>query len=230
LISNITTGAPQIVPNQIRSIQNRYEIVTPNTALPITLALVKQYLRLDLTNTGEDEILTLFVKTALELFEKYTNRILLRTVFKAFKDQFYSPQFDLIRSPFVSLTSYEYRVSGILTPVDPTLFYVTNETDYSRIILKEDKVYPTDIDNQKQSIEIVFTAGIADASDIFPSDISVALLQTVSALYENRGDCATSTINVENLPANVVSIYNKYRIINIVAPNYREGVFSGYLY
>lgn len=217
-------GVAQVAPTDIRAISRNYKVITPPSSLPVTLLLVKQYLRLDITDTVEDEILTLFIETAISLFEKFTHRILLQTEFKTFRDQFYSVQFDLLRSPFVSLTSFEYKVSGLLTTVPADLYYLTDENFYSRIILQRDQVWPTDIDIEKQAIEIVFKSGIGDVGNVIPKDITTALLQTVANLYENRGDCNSSTLEKEMLPRNVIAIYNKYRILNVVAPNYRESI------
>ncbi len=217
-------GSLQRSPNRLSVTANFYEVIVPPNVLAVDLDTVKLYLRLDVADTGEDSILTLFVDTAVELFEKYTGRTLFQTTFRTFRDQFFSRQFVLIRAPLVTFLTFDYIKNGILTPVDPSIFYTTNEDPYSRIILKVDEVFPTDIDIEKQAIQITFIAGIADNSNVYPNDIKIGLLQLIAFLYENRGDCNLATLGVEKLPASSVAIFNKYRIFNIVSPNYQEAI------
>jgi hypothetical protein len=100
--------------------------------------------------------------------------------------------------------------------VDASLFYVTLEGDYSKLVLKNDKAYPSDIDNQIQSVEIDFVAGYAATAATWPverTDLILALLNHLAAVYENRGDCDLA--NTESLlPATSRGIYDLCRIMD----------------
>ena len=56
----------------------------------------------------------------------------------------------------------------------------------------KDKTFPV-VDTRKQAVEIIFVVGYGAADTDMPEDAKQALLQMVSYLYENRGDCANST-------------------------------------
>ena len=128
---------------------------------------------------------------------------------------FFAPAIELRRSPFSSLVTFKYSVDGSFVDVDSSLYYVLIEQDYSRIILKENESYPQNGDDILNMIEIVFFAGYGNP---FPtpkySDIQIAILNHIAALYENRGDCDTASI-AKTLPATSRSIYDSYRIIEI---------------
>jgi hypothetical protein len=122
------------------------------------------------------------------------------------------------RSPFKSLTAFEYLVDGTFTAVDSTLYYTTQEPDYSRILLKDQATYPTDKDIQLQSIRIDFVAGYettsSDLSNNHP-ELYLAILNHIAALYENRGDCDLASV-ASSLPNTSKLLYDSIKIIESV--------------
>jgi uncharacterized phiE125 gp8 family phage protein len=99
------------------------------------------------------------------------------------------------------------------------LYYITDETGFSRIALKDGEEYPTDIDERMQAIKIEFTAGYGTTGADVPADLRLALLEHITKSYENRGDCDAdiSTDIIEAfLPQEVRGIYEMYRIQDLV--------------
>ncbi|MGD9276245.1 MAG: head-tail connector protein [Candidatus Pacearchaeota archaeon] len=190
-----------------------YHIITPPATTPVTLAEVKEHLKLDPTDTSQDTYLTFLIKAATKFGEDYTRRIFINTGFRTYRD-FFECCIKLRRSKLQSLDLYEYLVDSLFTTVTSTLYYVTDEVDFSKIVLKNDQHYPIDIDEQLQAIKIEFTAGYGTSETDVPDDIRLALLNHLAAVYENKGDCDQASI-MKLLPATSNAIYQMYRIYDL---------------
>lgn len=194
-----------------------YKITVPPVGLPVSLLEVKEHLRLGLDDTSQDSYLTFLIESAWLCFEKITKRTLLETTFET-KRNFLTPAIQLRRSPFIELVSFRHAVfegAFIDPPVDPSLFYIFEKNEYSYILLREGKSYPTDGLDRLQIVTIEFKAGFENPLSPEHSDIKLALLNHISALYENRGDCDKASI-ASSLPNTSRAIYNKYKILEII--------------
>jgi len=212
---------PLFMPNRRFSKVYTYDVLTPPAELPVSLALVKEHLRLDSADTSQDAYLTLLINASRQFFEKFTNRILINTQFRTFFDCF-QQSFELARSRLVTLDAYEYLVDGTFTAVDPSIFYATFERNYSRVIIEEVDNFPTDKDDRFQSIRIDLTSGFGAADTDIPSDIQIGLLNQIASLYENRGDCgACDCSDISNLPVATQNVYRQYRIETVYGQPYR---------
>ncbi len=173
-----------------------YFVTVPPVGQIMTLDQLKA--ALNITTDDDDALLTIYLDAATQYAENFTRRDYLARTYETFRDYFdYSNQwcypvtnyrndnFLLTKSTVNSIVSFEYTVSGVLTPVDSSLWYLTRDQDFSRIVLVDEMDWPTDGDNRLQGIKIVFTAGISPA----PNDIIVAIQQIVADMYANRGDC-----------------------------------------
>lgn len=191
-----------------------YFVDVPPVNLPVTLATVKEWLKLDSTDTSQDALLTLLIESATLCAQDISDRILITTTFLTYRNSFRS-SIELRRSVFQSLVSFKYTVSSTLTDVDSSLFYTTFEKDFSKIILKVNSEYPTDGDDILQGIQIKFKAGYGDDPANVPSNLRLAILNHLTAFYENRGDCDLASAE-KSLPNTSREIYNKYKILEIV--------------
>jgi len=197
-----------------------YFVITPPVALPVTLAHVKEHLRLDPDDDTQNTYLTLLINAAAGFCEEYTRRTLINTGFRTFRN-FFAGTIELLRSPLVSLDAFEYSVDGSFVAVDSNFYYMIQEIDYSKIILRNSVYYPTDGDDILQMIRIEFTAGYGTASTDIPSKLYLAILNHIAALYENHGDCDVDSVNFEmqlmnNLPVTSRMIYNNFKIHNLI--------------
>jgi len=191
-----------------------YKVLVAPTELAVTLAEVKTHLRLDIASTAQDAYLTSLIKAATLIGEKYTKRIFINTKFLTYRD-FFSDCIELKKSRFQILHSFKYSVNYSLIDVDPNLYYTTDETDFSKIILKEESQYPDDIDNKLQSIAIEFTAGYGINNTFVPADVKEALLSHIAAMYEDRGDCNLLSSAESALPQTTKDFYYMIRIWDI---------------
>ena len=195
-----------------------YHVVTPPAELPVTLAEVKEHLKLDPGDTTQDDYLTFLITSITKYAEKYTKRTFINTKFRTYRDIF-TDYIKLRRGKLQTIDLFEYLVDDIYTTVSTDLFYVTDETAFSRIVRKANEEYPTNIDDQMQAIKIEFTAGYGTTEADVPADLRLALLEHIAKSYENRGDCDAdiSTDVIEAfLPQEVRGIYEMYRIQDLV--------------
>ena len=198
-----------------------YKVTIEPVNLPISIALLKEHVKLDPADTSQDTYLELIIKAASGYCEKYTARTLINTTYETYRDDFSSNCMQLRRSPLSSLTSVEYLVSDVLTTVDDTTYYITDSQSYPVIYIKSDEAWPTDIDDRKQSVVITFVAGYGADDTSIPDDLKLALLNHCAKMYENRGDCSNDVSMSSDsciksyLPTETKMIYDMYRIHNI---------------
>lgn len=200
-----------------------YEVITPPAIYPISLADVKDHLKLDPNDDSQDLYLEFLICSVTKYGESYMKRIFINTKFRTYRDIF-NNYIKLRRSKLQSLDLFEYLVNDVFTTVPADLYYNTDETGFSKIVLKADEFYPTDIDDRMQAIKIEFTAGYGEEENDVPCDLRLALLNHIAKVYENRGDCdadISTTDNIEKfLPQTVLGIYEMYRIRDYVGDCY----------
>lgn len=209
------------LPNLRNTQVETYFVTVPPAELPISLALVKEHLKLSLLDNTQDQYLTLLIKASSDFFEKYTNRTLINTTFITYYDKF-RQSFELFKSKLQTVESFEYSSDGSLVSVDPSIYYVTQEDTYSRIIIPYITNFPKNVDDIYQAISVEFIAGYGETQDDIPSDIQLALLNQIAYMYENRGDCDfCGCSDLQMLPINVQNIYNQYRILSAFGSPFR---------
>lgn len=198
-----------------------YIVLEEAANLAVSLTTVKTWLKLDTANSPSDPELTLLIRAATEYAEAFTKRTFINTKFRTYRD-FFQCCIELRRSKLREINSYQYSKDDTFIDVDSSLYYSTDEKDFSRIMLKEDKSYPTDIDNRLQAVRIDFTAGYGLNETDIPDSLRVALLKHIGAYNENAGDCDDDLVKsganflmTTAVPAASLDIYKKYRIADI---------------
>lgn len=199
-----------------------YTIVTAPVTPPLAVTLdeVKDWLRIDNADCKVDNQLTMLIKAAQQSFESYTKLTLFHTKFKTTRDYF-GQDWELRRGTIQSINRFEYKVGGILTAVDPSIYFLHKHSHigFGYIALKENQSWPLNNDCEKDSIEIDFTAGIAADYKTIPYDIKLAILNTVNCMNAHRGDCSASEecspVYAMGLSRSALAIADKYKIIDI---------------
>lgn len=206
-----------------------YKVIAGPDELPVTLQQVKDQLRI--FDDDNDDLLTLYIEAATEYAEQFTRIDFITRTYETFRDFFpgalnyygyyaiypyYSGNigFEIRRSPLQSVEKIEYYSQGVLTLVDPSIYYNTLQQEYSVILSKDDEFWPNDADEQLQTILITFKNGIGDTSDDIPANIQLAIMQIVTAMYENRGDCAVCDC-AQFAPATAMHLLKQIRIENL---------------
>jgi len=191
-----------------------YLVVTPPDELAVSLALVKEHLKLDLSDTSQDTYLTLLIRAVTSTIEKYTGRTLINTEFKTYRECF-TNSFLIKRSKLQSITFIKYYTDSVLTEVDSDIYYISDETDFASIFLAEGDSWPSDVDDRVQPIAIQFIAGYGDTQVDIPYDLQIVLLDAIAYFYENRGDCSDgcSLIDAAFLPKGIQQALHFFKIM-----------------
>jgi uncharacterized phiE125 gp8 family phage protein len=187
--------------------QKTIQIVTPPASEPLTLAEVKEFLRVD--HSDDDATLAIFITAARQLCESYTRMALLPTTFEEFFDDFpqysgdYKDEIRLSRSP-VSAVTYVKYIDGNETTI------TANAADYKiDTISRPARISP---DNgwfgTYETINAVFVryvAGFANAAAV-PAPLKHGMMLVIGDMYENRTD------SVKRLPTASEYLWNPYRV------------------
>lgn len=183
-----------------------YELVAYATS-PVLLATAKSFMRV--TSTAEDTLIQSLIDAATEWCEDYTGRQFRENTWQLSLDEFYD-RIDIRRSPVKEITSITHIVSGAPVTVDASTYYLKNLTQLSEVLLVDGKAWPTNTDVREQAIVISFTSAVyARALSRFTN----AVLQLVSYLYENRGDCDCGIDSA--IASGATKILNQFRIVRV---------------
>jgi uncharacterized phiE125 gp8 family phage protein len=189
--------------------QKTIQVVTPPASEPLTLAEVKEFLRVD--HSDDDATLAIFIAAARQLCESYTRLALMPTTFEEYFDDFptysgdYKDEIHLSRSP-VSAVTYVKYIDGNETTI------TANAADYKTdLISRPARISP---DNgwfgTYETINAVFiryVAGFADAASV-PAPLKHGMLLIIGDMYENRTD------SVKRLPTAAEYLWNPYRVFS----------------
>lgn len=173
----------------------KYTVLSQSSTTIVDLTTLKN--ALNITTDVDDSLLSLYLSAATSFAENFTRLELIQKQFQTYRDYFdrsniYASPFTdytddnflLTRSDISTLDSFEYLVDGVWTTVSSTLYDFIDIGDYKRIVKKVGQQFPTDKDDQLQSIKITFTS-----TPTVSNDIITAVMMIVADLYANRGDC-----------------------------------------
>jgi hypothetical protein len=207
-----------------------FELLTPPSEEPLTLAETKEYLRV--TGSDEDTLITNLIKAARIFVEKYTKMTLIDSVWSLWMDDIprcsqRKPWWDGVKQGSINdLIKYSDRIviqKYPISAVNSFKYYDRGDTEYTfdadnyisdlvatppKITLKYNAVWPSDLRISK-GISINLNAGYADRSSV-PEDIRQGLLYCVAVLYENRGCDGT-----DKLKTKAGHIFDQYRLLRI---------------
>ena len=161
-----------------------YQITVEPATEPITLAEVKEHLRVDFAD--EDDYINTLITTGRKYCESYTNKVFITQTWR--QNMAYFPNVIQLKvSPVVSLTSLKYYDTD---EVQQTI--TDNSNNFQKDFLSDTATIHEGLTNAFPSIgstinpiEIITVCGYGAASDV-PDDIKHAIKLMVSHLYENR--------------------------------------------
>jgi hypothetical protein len=205
-----------------------YDLITGTSTLVVTLDEVKAQLRI--SGNTEDSYLTNLILSATNYFELKSGRDLINKTYATYPDNFpgnsggYAPVLYgsyyglgspilLKKSRLQSVTSIEYYKDDALVTFSSSNYYFTKEANnWPQIFLKQDSNWPTDLDNRAQAVKITFVCGFGTTAADVPMSIKQCLLQMITYLYENRGDCGG---DCAKLPAFIQSSILTWKIFDL---------------
>ncbi len=161
----------------------RYELID-NGDLPITLKRAKEYLKLESANDSDNSTIQDMIATVIQHGERYVGRDFRPKTWVLTLDGFVD-RICLRKSQVASITSVKYLVSGTLTSIATSVWYLKKGYEFSEILLKDGQTWPTDIDTIEAGIEIIFVT----ETPRYIEQYKIGALEHLAYLYQNRGDC-----------------------------------------
>ncbi|MDW7658134.1 MAG: head-tail connector protein [Bacillota bacterium] len=182
------------------------KIITPVDTEPVSLAEVRQHLRLPDEPT-EDDLLLNLVKTARAYCENFTRRALAEQTLEMYLDRFsVNSSIMLPCPPLQSVMEIGYKDStGTETILPASNYIVVTDREPGRVMTVYGMSWPVFTPFPAAPIRIRFVAGYA----ILPELIRQALLLLVGHWYENRE--ATGTAK-DQTAFSVHALLSPYRV------------------
>ena len=181
-----------------------YRISLKDPVSALDLARVKNYLKIDLGQTQDDDLILQLISAAASVFEAYTHQDLVFTIydvkctgFPNFINSFFGCRSDrdcisIRKAPLIILSEIRFFKDGdfILWPATEYNVNVGSEAAYPFVTPVKD--WPI-TDCHPRPVEMDITVGLRTTpgagANTIPLAIRVGLEQHIAAMYENRGDC-----------------------------------------
>lgn len=186
------------------------KIVTSPAALAVSVADMKEYLRVDTNN--DDDLIQSFIESATEYIKQYIRRSLITETLELTMDGFgaaeydpllklgsgvhtgsyvylsgYGNEFDLPFNPIQSITSIKTYDRDNTESTFPSASYELDETG-GRVYLNEGYTWPSNL-RHREAVKVRYVAGYGDASTDIPAPIIQAIKLYVGKMYDCREAC-----------------------------------------
>jgi len=171
-----------------------YKITSYSSVLPVSLADMKDWLKIEQTDTSEEGLLTSLIKTAATEVESYCNRALLtQTVVMTFDTL---GEFELMRNPVNSITHIKYKdADGEIQTLSTDIYDLDIYAYPNRIKLKHDQDFPS-CSTEKNNVVVTYSAGYGAAAVNIPSGLADIIKIKVAQMYTNRENVAHKYISM----------------------------------
>jgi len=182
-------------------------LVQAPTEEPVTVAEMKDYLRVD--TTTDDELIAALITAAREEIEDWTRRKFLTQTWDYFPQRF--PSANYITVPFGNLKTVTYvkhsDTDNVVTTMTAGTDYIveTNGDQHGRIVLPYGETWPSGPFYPSNPIIIRFVCGWTTRTSV-PGKIRTAIKLRVAARYEDRGESVIGQSVVENKAAEMLIV------------------------
>lgn len=161
-------------------------VKTEPASEPLTLAQVKEYLKLESDFTDEDFVLNNLISDARIFAEKRCCRSIIKQVRTQYMDGFplcdsiqimYGPLFDNV----VAVRYYDDN--DTLQVMSPSDYWVDSTSDIGRVVVKNS--WPS-VKSRPNAVEIEYNAGYGESPSDVPASLRTAMMYYIAHFYENR--------------------------------------------
>ena len=215
----------------MNSFRGRYKVITQQPATNIiSIAELKNRLKIPSNVTSVDSSLTDSLKAAVDEFMDYTQSGLLDTVFSCDLYGFSNANLRYIDCDEVylyqnnihTLNKIEYAKDGVLTTLSQDVYNFSQQAYKATLSLKSNKdwVDASNFDEQYNNdplgvVKIEFVSGFGATSANIPAKIKNALVSFVTYYYNNTGDCGDCGNGNPNQFYRLISEYEYYSAIDL---------------
>jgi len=181
------------------------ELVTDASVEPVTLAEMKDFMKVDLTD--EEDIITSLIKSARISIEKYCGIGLISKTY----DYYFDKAEDVIKiplPPLQSITTFAYNDTTYTeTEISSSYYKVfTFDNNKGEVIKLQTFTYPSNIPDYR-AFRIRFVNGYGATANTVPETLKQALKLTVSHWFENRES--------QELPSEAIRLLQQFKIYKI---------------
>ncbi len=179
----------------------RTTVVTAAAADPVSIAELKEFLRID--DNSEAATLEILLKTAVREAEAWTHRAFITRVLRSWFD-FTPPNdssFQIPYSPVTAIASLKsYDDDDTETEMDSTTYIADIISEPPRLALRRGSTWPTAL-RPINAIAIQYTAGYGAATAV-PEGLKQAILMICAHYYEGRDSqkLADTFVAVDKMP------------------------------
>lgn len=178
-------------------------LITAPTVEPVSLAEVKEWLKVDDDLTGEDATLQAMIVGVRNHLDGHSGRLgrAINTQTWRLDLPCFKTRIKLPLPPLQSVSSVKYYdTDGTLQTVATSVYEViTNGTSGGYIHLLGDQSWPTDIDTDRdEPVQITFVAGYGGSWNDVPQGLRNAMCFMIADHFENRGEKIIGSSVVEN--------------------------------
>lgn len=164
-----------------------YRITTGPVAEPVSLKIVKDWLKLD-DISADDDIVLMLMASARDYVERHTGQAMMQQTVEEVMD--YWPvrtgELTLALAPVASITSIQYRndTDGTYTTWNSDEYEIDLVGKPARVWLGPESTWPT-LGNYPNAVKITYVAGHASAATV-PLNLKKAMCAQVCLDYCNR--------------------------------------------
>lgn len=209
--------------NSVKSpVWRDYVLVSTSEDRAVTVAQVKEHLKLNPNNVEADTYYEMLIDAATMVAEYMMRKELINKVFHTYFDGWWDREDGAIlkKRPLVSVDSVSYlNEDNEWVAVASENYYATTSTGYSRLFFDPDYPLPTITNRRQQRVRVAFTSGSGTGESLsIPADVQLALLNHIAVLHEQRGDWGSADLGISELISSVPTVskavYSKYRLTN----------------
>ena len=176
-------------------------LITPSTALPVSLATAKQQMNLE--HSEHDELITLMIRAAAANAEQQLNRALMSQTWQLLIDAFPAAEIRLARPRVQAITSIVYvNTAGADVTLNPSLYTLDADLLPGWVLPALGTTWPATRE-QANAVRVTFVSGYGNDAASVPPEVTQWLLQQVAAMYRNR-EAFAQGLTVAELPGRFV--------------------------
>jgi len=189
---------------------------TPPSIEPLTLAEIKEYLRLDADDTSEDSDLTAYLTAAREYCETFQNRAYITQTWGLSFDSWPCSVIELPKGSLQTVDAVSYKESdGVTTELAENTDYVYSTRGIlGRLTPAYGKSWPSFTPFPLDAVVIEFTCGYGDEAASIPAKVIHAIKLLISHWYEHRTPLSETNQAPEEIAFTVSSLLWQNRIMN----------------
>jgi uncharacterized phiE125 gp8 family phage protein len=183
------------------------KLVTAATSYPLTLAEVKDHLRVD--QDLEDQLIESLIGAATEAVEGLVHRPLVNSTWTHYFDRFPGELSYELQPGVSSITSITYLDENNVEQTLAASVYELSEDWVPMFRLAPDQDWP-DVLDHPDSVRVTVVSGFGADRHAVPDNIKAAMKLMISHWYENREAVTPGSLN--ELPVAVNMLLNRYWI------------------